>query len=103
MNFWEYHHFGCVVISNEHILLNSHCLHQWHSNIKENRTDMWLIDSNKQLTWVGISNGALLSIAEHVAVSPFKYAKSSFLSGLLTAGIFAACQISNIFELRREK
>lgn len=47
-----------------------------------------------KLTCVGSSSGALLSIAEQVKVSPFKYANSSLRSGLLTTGIFspAACR-----------
>lgn len=46
--------------------------------------------NNFLYTCVGISSGALLSIAGQLAVSPFKYANNSFLSGLLTTGIFSA-------------
>lgn len=45
---------------------------------------------NRSHTCLGISKGALLSIEVEVAVSPFKYANNSFLSGRLTAGILAA-------------
>ncbi len=46
------------------------------------------------LIWVGISNGADLSILADAAVSPLRYANTSFLSGRVTTGIFSACKKS---------
>lgn len=43
-----------------------------------------------QVTCVGSSRGALLSIAAQLAVSPFKYASNSLRSGRRTTGMFSA-------------